>query len=100
MLEKYKKQKQTEAIGSSHSLEEVLSNPPLAHDYKNLLFFLERTAESIHKTTVIVQQLESEVARLKYEVMATENEYKNLRHMADDLELNLSKEKVSSELSK
>jgi hypothetical protein len=83
MVEKQKKQK-IKTINFSHSLEEVLSNPPLVQDYKNLLFFLESTSESICKTAALIQQLESEVARLKYELMAAENEYKNLRHAADD----------------
>lgn len=60
-------------------------------DYKNLTFFLERTSESIRRATGMIQQLESEVGRLKYELMATENEYKNLKHVADDLDLELSK---------
>ena len=63
----------------------------LVYDYKTLSFFLEKTSETIHKTTVMIQQLESEVARLRYEVMATENEYKNLKLISEDLELKVLK---------
>ena len=59
--------------------------------YKSISFFLERTSESIKRTTSMIQELESEVGRLRYELMATENEYKNLQHMCQDLELNLIK---------
>ncbi|UNM06683.1 MAG: hypothetical protein H6925_03225 [Holosporaceae bacterium] len=57
--------------------------------YKSVSFFLERTAETIKRTTDLIQELESEVARLKYELMATENEYKNLQHMNQDFEKRL-----------
>ena len=66
-------------------------------EYENLSFFLARTSETIHKTTVMIQQLESEVSRLKYEIMATENEYKNLRHASDDLEMKILKAASSRE---
>ena len=58
--------------------------------FKSVSFFLERTAETIKRTTALIQELESEVARLKYELMATENEYKNLTHMNQDLEISMS----------
>lgn len=90
MSEKQKLQ-QTKEIYSPSLIGDKNTDSALSYDYQSLSFFLERTAESIRRTTVMIQQLESEVARLRYEVMATENEYKNLRHIADDLELALSK---------
>lgn len=49
-------------------------------------FFLERTSESIKRATSIIQELESEISRLRYELMATENEYKNLLHANEEFE--------------
>ena len=95
MSEKQKLQ-ETQGMPSSSSIQDGSTNSGSFHDYKNLSFFLERTSESIRRTTVMIQQLESEVARLKYEVMATENEYRNLRHIADDLELSFSKSSDTS----
>ena len=68
-------------------------------NYKSFSFFLERMAESVHRTTVTIHQLESEVSRLKYEIMAMENEYKNLCERAADLETSAPKPKSSSELA-
>lgn len=86
-------EQKSRSAGLSYSAykEKNFEGSSAVYDYKSLSFFLERTAESIYKTTVIVQQLESEVARLKYEVMATENEYKNLCSLASDLEIASSK---------
>lgn len=52
-------------------------------------FFLERTSESIKRATSIIQELESEISRLRYELMATENEYKNLVHANEEFEREL-----------
>lgn len=90
MSEKLKINQLAENVPTMTSLEKDIDNSH-QYDYKSLAFFLERTAESIHRTTVMIQQLESEVARLKYEVIATENEYKNLRYVASDLEQKKSK---------
>ncbi|MFN7662873.1 MAG: hypothetical protein ACK5PQ_04040 [Alphaproteobacteria bacterium] len=71
------------------TVDPTFSPTPCA-DYKNLTFFLERTSESIRRASSMIQQLESEVGRLKYELMATENEYKNLKHVAHDFEAELT----------
>jgi hypothetical protein len=65
-------------IESSLGTEEAFEHSYLPKDYVNLLRFLETASVSIHDLNMLVQQLESEVVRLKYEVMASENEYKNL----------------------
>jgi hypothetical protein len=100
MSEKMKIDHPAKALSALGSLPNTLNNANVPANYKSLAFFLERTSESIHRTTVMIQQLESEVTRLKYEVMATENEYKNLTYIANDLELKASKTESLSQSSK
>ena len=88
MLEKQKKQKRIKTTGLLQG-KEVTLNP--SHNYRDFLSFLSRTSGSIYKTTVMIQQLECEITRLKCEIVATENEYKNLRQAADDASLFLTK---------
>lgn len=83
------KNREVEKVSDRLSVEESSTRGKELAQFKSVAFFLERTAESIKRTTAMVQELESEVARLRYELMATENEYKNLQHMNQDLEMRL-----------
>ncbi len=86
----YKTQiRETASLEQSSSLQNGVSENKELAQYKSVSFFLERTSETIKRTTDLIQELESEVARLKYELMATENEYRNLQHMNQDLEKRL-----------
>lgn len=52
--------------------------------YKSLAFFVERTEEAIQRSTALIIQLDAEITRLRYEVTAMQNEYKNIKMVLAD----------------
>lgn len=76
MLEEQKKMIKSSLV-SGEASESVF----LYKNYLDILCLLERSSTSIHSVNMLIRQLESELFRLKSEVMAAENEYKNLRRL-------------------